>query len=56
MTTENIEGAASLVFWTLTVILCVKYALIVLYADDNGQGVALLLPPLDAITWCHTQL
>ena len=31
-------GAVSLIVWTLTAILVVKYALIVLRADDNGQG------------------
>ena len=31
-------GAVSLIVWTLTAMLVVKYALIVLRADDNGQG------------------
>ena len=39
-TVENVEGAASLIFWTLTGIVCIKYALIVLRADDSGQGMA----------------
>lgn len=37
-TNGNIEGAASLILWTLTAIVVVKYALIVLLADDNGLG------------------
>ena len=39
VTAENIEGAASLIIWTITSIVMIKYALIVLRADDNGQGV-----------------
>lgn len=35
---EDLVGAVSLIVWTLTAILVVKYALIVLRADDNGQG------------------
>jgi K+ potassium transporter len=36
-------GAASLIIWTLLSLALVKYALIVLQADDNGQGARLLL-------------
>jgi KUP system potassium uptake protein len=35
---EDVMGAVSLVMWSLTAIVVVKYALIVLRADDNGQG------------------
>lgn len=36
---ENaIFGAFSLIFWTLTLIPLLKYAIIVLSADDNGEG------------------
>lgn len=38
VTTANIEGAASLIIWTIAAIVMVKYAVIVLRADDNGQG------------------
>ena len=37
-TEEDLVGSVSLIVWTLTAILVVKYALIVLLADDNGQG------------------
>ncbi|PWA43448.1 K+ uptake transporter 3 [Artemisia annua] len=37
-TPEVIFGAFSLIFWTLTLIPLLKYALIVLSADDNGEG------------------
>ena len=37
-TTERVLGALSLVFWTLTVIVSVKYVLIVMRADNEGEG------------------
>jgi K+ transporter len=30
--------AASLVFWSITLVVLVKYVLIVMLADDNGEG------------------
>jgi K+ transporter len=35
---DDIIGAVSLVIWTITTLVLVKYALLVLRADDNGQG------------------
>eukprot|EP00898_Chlorokybus_atmophyticus_P003945 jgi/Chlat1/4551/Chrsp29S00337 len=35
---EDVEGAASIIFWLLTLSCCIKYLLIVLSADDNGEG------------------
>ncbi|KAK2994088.1 hypothetical protein RJ640_024352 [Escallonia rubra] len=35
---EEIFGALSFVFWTLTLIPLLKYVFIVLRADDNGEG------------------
>lgn len=35
---DTVFGAFSLIFWTLTLIPLLKYAFIVLYADDNGEG------------------
>uniref|UniRef100_A0A0A9CZ47 Potassium transporter n=1 Tax=Arundo donax TaxID=35708 RepID=A0A0A9CZ47_ARUDO len=37
-TNEEIYGALSFVFWTLTLIPLLKYVSIVLRADDNGEG------------------
>ena len=34
----EILGVLSLIFWTFTLVLVVKYAFIVLQADDNGEG------------------
>jgi KUP system potassium uptake protein len=35
---ENILGVLSLVFWTLTVIISIKYVLLILRADNKGEG------------------
>jgi KUP system potassium uptake protein len=32
--------AASLVFWSITLVVLVKYVLIVMLADDNGEGMS----------------
>ena len=38
MNPENIYGVLSLMFWTLTVIVSLKYVLLILRADNNGEG------------------
>jgi len=37
-TTDNILGVLSLIFWTMTIIVSVKYVLLILRADNNGEG------------------
>ena len=37
-TTDNVMGVLSLIFWTLTVIISLKYVSLVLRADNNGEG------------------
>ncbi|KAL4565660.1 hypothetical protein LXL04_029763 [Taraxacum kok-saghyz] len=37
-TNEEIFGAFSFIFWTLTLVHLLKYVFIVLRADDNGEG------------------
>ncbi len=37
-THDNILGVLSLVFWTLTTVVSLKYVLLVLRADNNGEG------------------
>ncbi|NCN71584.1 MAG: potassium transporter Kup [Rhodoferax sp.] len=37
-TTDNVMGVLSIFFWTLTVIISVKYVSLVLRADNNGEG------------------
>jgi len=38
LTTQNIYGVLSLVFWTLTVVVSLKYVVLILRADNNGEG------------------
>lgn len=35
---ENMYGVISLIFWSVTVIVTVKYVLLVLLADNDGEG------------------
>lgn len=37
-TTANVYGILSILFWTLTVIVSLKYVVLVLRADNNGEG------------------
>ena len=37
-TPENILGAISLAIWAITIIVAIKYALLVLQADNDGEG------------------
>jgi KUP system potassium uptake protein len=37
-TVENVYGILSIFFWTLTVIVSIKYVVLVLRADNNGEG------------------
>jgi len=38
LTPENIYGVLSLMFWTLTVVVSFKYVVLILRADNNGEG------------------
>ncbi len=38
ITPESILGVLSMFFWTLTVIVSLKYVLLILRADNNGEG------------------
>ena len=38
LTPENIYGILSIFFWTLTVIVSLKYVMLVLRADNHGEG------------------
>jgi KUP system potassium uptake protein len=42
----NVFGAISIIVWTLTLIVAVKYVLLVLRADNNGEGGILVLTAL----------
>ncbi|MEN6437869.1 MAG: KUP/HAK/KT family potassium transporter [Syntrophobacter sp.] len=48
---DNILGVLSLVFWSMTIVICVKYVVFVLRADNQGMGgifALLALIPADA--------
>ena len=38
VTRDNILGVLSLIFWTMTIIVSLKYVLLILRADNNGEG------------------
>ena len=38
VTPDNVYGLMSIFFWTMTVIVSVKYVVLVLRADNNGEG------------------
>ncbi len=38
LTPENIYGVLSMVFWTMTVIVSLKYVVLILRADNHGEG------------------
>ena len=40
---EDVIGALSLIIYSLTLVPLLKYVLIVLRANDNGQGICLIL-------------
>src|SRR5262245_15132237 len=43
VTPEAVYGVLSLIFWTLIVVVTIKYVLILLRADNNGEGGTLAL-------------
>jgi KUP system potassium uptake protein len=43
---ENVYGVLSLFFWSLTLIVCIKYLVFVLRADNKGEGGTLALAAL----------
>ena len=38
LTPDNVYGVLSLVFWTITVVVSIKYVVLILRADNNGEG------------------
>ncbi len=45
-TRENVLGVLSLIFWSLTLIISIKYLIFVMRADNNGEGGILALMAL----------
>ena len=38
VTTDNVLGVLSMIFWTMTIIVSIKYVLLILRADNHGEG------------------
>jgi len=55
VTDDRVLGALSLVFWTLTLIVSVKYVLIVMRADNEGEGGIMVLASLADAVVRHRQ-
>jgi KUP system potassium uptake protein len=53
--TAHIYGVLSLIFWTMTLIVTVKYVFIVMRADNNGEGGSMALLALIARTMGETR-
>ncbi len=51
LTEANIFGVLSLVFWTLTLVVSLKYVVLILRADNNGEGglIAMLALAIQAV-------
>jgi KUP system potassium uptake protein len=49
VTTENVLGVLSLIFWSLTLIVSVKYMLLLARADNQGEGGVFALSSLLAV-------
>lgn len=48
LTAANIIGAVSVIFWALTLVVTFKYVILILRADNRGEGGALALTALAA--------
>ncbi|MFT7722778.1 MAG: potassium transporter Kup [Roseateles sp.] len=50
-TPDNILGVLSLIFWTVTLVVSFKYVLLILRADNNGEGglIAMLALAVNAV-------
>src|SRR6516162_7286244 len=48
--TEHVLGVLSMIFWALVIVVAVKYVLLIMRADNNGEGgiLALLALGLEA--------
>jgi len=43
LTEANVLGLLSLIFWVLTIVVSVKYAMVILRADNQGEGGTMIL-------------
>jgi KUP system potassium uptake protein len=56
LTPANIYGVLSLIFWSLVVVISIKYVLLMLRADHRGEGGVLVLSTLVGNATHHWQL
>ena len=56
LTPDNVMGILSIIFWTLALIVGVKYMLFILEADNRGEGGILALMALATMTGRSTRL
>ena len=50
---DNIYGVLSMIFWTLTVVVSVKYVALILRADNNGEGGLIAMLALASTAVAH---
>lgn len=55
-TPENVIGILSLIFWTLIIVICIKYMVFVMRADNKGEGGILSLMALAVRTQSNKDL
>ena len=48
---ESALGSLSLIFWTLLIVVALKYAVVVMRADNRGEGGILALMSLTRVSW-----
>jgi KUP system potassium uptake protein len=48
---ESALGSLSLIFWTLLIVVALKYAVVVMRADNRGEGGILALMSLTGVSW-----
>lgn len=56
LTPENVLGMLSIIFWTLVIVIGVKYMLFVLEADNRGEGGILALTALATMAGRNSRL
>jgi KUP system potassium uptake protein len=50
LTPDNVLGVLSIIFWTMTLVISIKYMLFILEADNRGEGGILALMALATMT------
>ena len=52
-TTNDVLGVASLILWSLILLVTVKYVLVVMRADYHGEGGVFALLAFNILIWGH---